>query len=197
MEQLLRLSTTLQKRNFDVEVFPSGATAAMRLLELVQGRTVGYGGSVTLETLGIFDEIGNYAHDVYTHRPGRAGDEEHRALHADIFMTSANAVSRDGHIVNIDGTGNRVAATCFGPGRTIYLIGRNKVVSTLHDALRRAKETAVKVARHYRRKTPCVSTGKCEDCLSPDCICSITTIHRRKPQGIDMSVFLIDEDLGF
>jgi hypothetical protein len=197
MEQLLQLSKTLEKRGFEVEIFPSGATAAMRLLEMVQGHTVGYGGSATLDTLGIFNEIGNYTRDVFTHRPGRASDDEHHALYADFFMTSANAVSLDGHIVNIDGTGNRVAATCFGPGRTIYLIGRNKIVPTLHDALRRAKETAVKVAKHYRRKTPCVSTGKCEDCLSPDCICSITTIHRKKPSGIDMSIFLIDEDLGF
>ncbi|MBN1307838.1 MAG: lactate utilization protein [Chitinispirillaceae bacterium] len=197
MERLQQLSRALKRRGFESEIYSSSRVASMRLLEMVQGRTVGYGGSFTLESLGVLGEIGACAKELYTHLPGRGGEEERAALHADIFLTSANAVSMDGQIVNIDGTGNRVAATCFGPGRVVYLIGRNKIVPTLEEALLRAKEAAVKVAKRYRRKTPCVTSGKCEDCLSPECVCAITTIHRRKPFGIEVSVLLIDEELGF
>ena len=197
MERLNQLSQALKRRGFESEVFPSGRVASMRLLEMVRGRSVGYGGSLTLESLDVLGDIGACAKELYTHLPGRGGEEERAALRTDIFLTSANAVSMDGQIVNIDGTGNRVAATCFGPGRVIYLVGRNKIVPTLDDALRRAKEAAVKVAKRYQRRTPCVTTGKCEDCLSPESVCAITTIHRKKPFGIEVSVFLIDEDLGF
>jgi hypothetical protein len=197
MERLHLLSRALNRRGFESEVFSSGRVASMRLLEMVQGRIVGYGGSLTLENLQVLDDIGACAKELFTHLPGRGGDEERAALHADIFLTSANAVSMDGQIVNIDGTGNRVAATCFGPKRIIYLIGRNKIVPTLDEALLRAKEAAVKVAKRYQRRTPCVATGTCEDCLSPECVCAITTIHRKKPYGLAISVFLIDEELGF
>jgi hypothetical protein len=197
MDTLHQLSKILQRHGFETEIFPSCPTVAMRILEIVQGHSVGYGGSITLESLGIFNNLEEYAKELYTHLPGQGGDDERKALLADFFLTSANAVSLDGHIVNIDGTGNRVSATCFGPGTVIYCIGRNKIVPTLDDALLRAKEAAVKVAARYHRKTPCVSTGKCENCLSPECVCSITTIHRKKPYGAAIMVFLIDENLGF
>ena len=197
MDTLQELSKTLHRRGFSTEIFTSGTDAASRLRELVHGKTVGYGGSQTLREIGIFDYLEGDAEEVFTHLPGRGEEMERKALCADIFLTSANAITMDGHIVNIDGTGNRVAATCFGPQRVIYFIGRNKIVPTLDDALRRAKEAAVKVARRFERKTPCVTTGSCEECLSPDCVCSITTIHRKKPYGVDITVFLIDEDLGF
>ena len=178
-------------------MFRSGDSAAKRVFEIVKGHSVGYGGSVTCRQLGLFDNAKTLASDVFSHLPGRGGDEERKALCADFFLTSANAVSMDGNIVNIDGTGNRVAATCFGPGNVIYLIGKNKIVPTLNDAFQRAKEAAIAVARHYNKKTPCVVSGKCVECLSPDCVCSITTIHRKCPAGVPISVFLIDEDLGF
>jgi hypothetical protein len=197
MKQLEKISANLIRRGFETAIFPTGKEAAQFVLEMVAGCSVGYGGSITCKTLGLFDSIGTPAHEVYTHLPGRAGEDERKALLADIFLSSANALSMDGHIVNIDGTGNRIAATSFGPRRVVYLIGKNKIVPTLHDALLRAKEAAVAVARHYKRKTPCVTTGKCEDCLSPDCVCSITTIHRKCPAGLAASVLLINEDLGF
>lgn len=115
---------------------------------------------------------------------------------ADYYLTSANAISLDGNIVNIDGTGNRTAATCFGPKNLIYVIGKNKIANTLEDAMNRAKCSAVELAKRYNRKTPCVVTGKCENCVSPECICAVTTIHRKKPYGINITVILINEDLG-
>ena len=196
MNRLLQLSKILNKRGFETEIFQSGDLASKRVSELVKGHTVGMGSSMTLQSLGIIESIQSCASKLFLHTPGQAGEAERNALTADYFLTSANAISMDGHIVNIDGTGNRVAATCFGPKQVIYLIGKNKITETLDDAIIRAKDTAAKLSKRLNRRTPCVKTGKCEDCLSPDCICSITTIHRKKPYGINLSVFLINEDLG-
>ena len=140
--------------------------------------------------------LDKYAKIVYSHAVGEACLSERNALTADFYLTSVNATAMDGHIVNIDGTGNRVAATCFEPKRVIYFVGKNKIVNTLENALIRAKKTAVQLTQIYKRKTPCVITGKCEKWFSSDCICSVTTIHRKKPRGLDISVFLINEDLG-
>ena len=196
MGNLDELCKVLNCHGFDAEVFRDKEQVVNRVFEMVKGHSVGYGGSMTLRNLGIIERLGEYAGRVFSHLPGGAGEDERNALTADFYLASANAVSMDGQIVNIDGTGNRVSATCFGPGRIIYVVGKNKVVSDLDDALAWAKYTAVKLAKYYERKTPCVKTGKCENCYSPDSICSITTIHRKKPSGIDVSVFLVDEELG-
>ncbi len=196
MGKLQQLSKNLIIRGFEAEIFNNCNLASKRICEIIKDHTVGLGSSMTIERLGLLENIKIYAKNVFPHFPGGAGEDERNALTADYYLTSANAISMDGHIINIDGTGNRVSATCFGPKRVIYLIGKNKITETLNDAMNRAKYTAVKLARHYKRKTPCVITGKCEDCLSPECICSITTIHRKKPYGINISVFLINEELG-
>ncbi len=196
MKKLQKLAATLNKRGYETEVFDNRSVLNERTLEFIRGHTVGYGSCRTLEHLELHKLISRHAKEVFPHIPGEAGDDERNALTADFYFASANAVSMDGHIINIDGTGNRVAATCFGPGRVIYLIGSNKIADTLDEAMKRAKDTAVKLAKHFNRKTPCVKTGKCEDCLSPGCICSVTVIHRRKPNGVKISVFLINEALG-
>lgn len=196
MEQLHRLSKKLHIRGYNTEIFKHGKLAVEKLYELIQNHTVGFGGSMTLKKLNVINNLDIYAKNVFYHLPGQAGDDERKALTADFYLTSVNAVSLDGHIVNIDGTGNRTAATCFGPKEIIYFIGKNKITPTLEKAIFRAKDTAVKLAKYYKRNTPCVKTGKCEDCLTSECICSITTIHRKKPAGIKSTVFLINEELG-
>jgi len=196
MKRLQLLAKNLNKRGFETEIFGSSGPASKRICDIVNGCVVGVGNSMTLESLGLFESLKINAKEVFFHLPGGAGEAERKALTAEFYLSSANAISMDGHIVNIDGTGNRVAATCFGSKRVIYLIGKNKITETLDEAMTRAKDTAVKLAKHYDRKTPCVTTGKCENCFSPECICSITTIHRQKPYGINTSVFLINEELG-
>ncbi len=196
MNKLLSLSMVLKKRKYAVEIFETGKEAKDKACAIVRNRSVGFGSSMTLEQIGLLKELEAHAGKVYSHRPGQAGDNERNSLTADFYLTSANAVSMDGYIVNIDGTGNRVAATCFGPGNLIYFIGKNKITESLDSALLRAKETAVKLAKKFNRKTPCVITGQCENCLSPECVCSITTIHRKMPYGLKGYVFLINENLG-
>ncbi|KMQ52789.1 protein of unknown function DUF1121 [Chitinispirillum alkaliphilum] len=196
MDRLNRLRDVLNRHGFEAEVFKTKEDASGKILETVKGCTVGFGGSMTLRSMGVIDKLKDCAKTVFSHLPGGAGEDERNALTSDYYLTSANAVSEDGQIVNIDGTGNRVSATCFGPARIIYVIGKNKIVEDLSDAMARSKFAAVKLAKYYERNTPCVKTGRCENCYSSGCICSITTIHRRKPNGIDVSVFLIDEELG-
>jgi len=196
MEILTKLAANLNRRGFQAMVIDSRESIAEYILPLIKGKSVGIGNSMTIKNLGLIEIIKNEAKECYTHLPGKSGSSERNALLSDIYLTSANAISIDGQIVNIDGTGNRVAATCFGPRQVIYLIGQNKIASNLNDAIERAKQVAVKLASQYKRKTPCVKTNKCTDCLSPDCICSITTIHRKNPYGNKIIVLLINESLG-
>ncbi|MDV0447015.1 hypothetical protein MsAg5_08830 [Methanosarcinaceae archaeon Ag5] len=158
---------------------------------------IGMGNSLTLDALGIKDILIERASAVYQHAPGSSEVESKKALLADLYLTSANAVSYDGQIVNIDGTGNRTAATCYGPTQVIYVVGKNKIAESLEDAVWRARNVAaVQNAKRYNRKTPCVVTGKCEDCLSPECICGVMTIHRKQPHGNKITIVLVNEELG-
>ena len=199
-QDINKLSQTLKRKNFEAFVCLQ-KTDAISLIESVLGErapaSIGVGNSETLRQLGLYEVFERHAENVYVHKPGEAADADRLALVSDIYFCSANAVSMDGHIVNIDGTGNRVAATCFGPKKLIYVVGKNKVVPTLEDALWRARNVAAAgIAKKYGRKTPCAVTGKCSDCNSPECVCAVTSIHRRKPHGIDITVILVDESLG-
>ena len=120
------------------------------------------------------------------------------ALHADYFLTSANAVSEDGQLVNVDGMGNRVAAIVFGPKYVIVVAGMNKVVRTAEDALVRARTVAAPFnQQRFKGKTPCTVTGVCGDCKSPDCICNqILTTRNCRPAG-RIKVILVGESLGY
>lgn len=200
MSDLLLLSKALKKRGFEVWVCEDGRQARNAVKRIIETNgpagSAGFGNSETARSLGLHEMLSQYTKNIYIHEPGVGSDADRKALTADYYFTSANAVSLDGHIVNIDGTGNRTAAACFGPKRLIYVIGRNKITGTLEEAMRRAKRAAVELAKKNKRKTPCAVTGECCDCLSPECVCAVTTIHRKKPFGTDISVVLINEDLG-
>lgn len=158
---------------------------------------IGMGNSLTLDALGIKKIWKKQTSAIYQHAPDSSESETKKALLADVYLTSANAISCDGQIINIDGTGNRTAATCYGPKHVIYVIGKNKITPSLEEAIKRARNTAaVKNAKRYNRKTPCTITGKCEDCLSPECICGIMTIHRKQPYGLKITVILVNEEAG-
>jgi hypothetical protein len=166
------------------------------VISLTRNNKVGFGGSMTIGQIGIIDHIKETSDCVNYHHTEETWGKERESLASDIFLTSANAISMNGEIVNIDGVGNRVAATCFGPREVLYLIGKNKITKNFAEALMRAKQTAINLAKNGNRNTPCVKTGECGNCLSSDCVCSITSIHRRNPYGTKIMVFLIDEILG-
>jgi hypothetical protein len=115
------------------------------------------------------------------------------------FLTSTNTITQDGKLVNIDNTGNRVAAMIFGPQHVIVVAGKNKIVANVDEALQRIKESAAPVnAQRRQDKTPCAVTGKCEDCTSPHRICRVTTVLERKTRGVGaFSVIIVGETLGY
>ena len=179
----------LKKRGFEAVFVKTGAEAAEIVVnEAETAQSVGWGGSETVKALGLREKLVAAGKEVRDHQ-----------LVMDLFLLSANALTADGRIVNIDGNGNRVAASICGPKRVLYLIGRNKIVDGGIDAaIARIKKFACPPnCKRLGKQTPCALTGVCGDCDSPDRICKVTAIFDRKPTGISAKVIVIDEDLGY
>ena len=167
-----------------------------------EGSSVGWGGSMTIDEIGLKDAViqGNY---IEINRDAAASPEIKEKLMRDIFscdyfLTSCNAISEDGIIVNIDGIGNRIAAIAFGPAHVIIIAGINKVVHSAKDALSRARNEAAPInAQRFDIETPCKKTGACFDCKSPDTICCQFLVTRYSRSTGRIKLILVDEDLGF
>jgi len=188
-EILNRTVEGLRRRGFEAELV-SAKDEALKLVmkEAESAQSVGWGGSESLKEIGARDAIVATGKEIRDHQTVM-----------DLFLLSANAVTSDGVIVNIDGTGNRVAASIFGPKRVVYVIGRNKVVNGgILEAIARAKRCACPPnCRRLARKTPCAELGVCADCDSSDRICKVTAIFDRAPTHTSTKVILVDEDLGY
>jgi L-lactate utilization protein LutB len=177
--------------------------AAQVVLSMIPAEAkVGFGGSLTLDELGIKDTLrkGDF-HFIDRNIAGLTPEQmfglRRETLLCDIFLCSANAITRDGKLVNIDGIGNRLAALTFGPRKVIVVAGVNKIVKDLERALERVRDSAAPLnARRLAAKTPCVRTGTCSDCHSPGRICCITTIIEFQDDKDRMTVILVGEDLG-
>jgi L-lactate utilization protein LutB len=179
----------LRRRGFEAEFVRTGAEAAELVAkEAESARSVGWGGSETLKQIGVRDALSSGRWEVRDHQ-----------LSMDLFLLSANALTADGRIVNIDGNGNRVAASISGPKRVVYVIGRNKIVEGGIDAaVARIKRCACPPnCRRLGKRTPCATTGVCADCDSPDRICKVTAVFDRRPTGMPTKVIVVDEDLGY
>lgn len=190
----------LEARNYTVSLFPDAEAAASYLRDAIAGKTVGFGDSETLASMHLYDILSERC-TVYDpmHR-GSDGFVEaaRRTLLTDIFLTSVNGAAETGELVNIDGTGNRVAGSLFGHEKVYFVFGRNKIAATLEEARKRARNFAAPLnAARHRFATPCaMAPGGCRDCSSPDRICNAEIIHYRKMRFIDMEVIIIDQDLG-
>ncbi|MFC1886326.1 lactate utilization protein [Thermodesulfobacteriota bacterium] len=200
-----KLLDALKKRGFDPHFFET-APEASKFIEsqVVREETVGIGGSVTIrEGLGIGEALSNKGITVVDHWAAGSPEErlelkrKHRGV--DVFLTSMNAITGDGMLVNLDGGGNRVASTCSGPKKVIAAVGANKVTESLDSAIDRTRlQAAVVNAIRLKRKTPCVETGVCNDCSSPQRICAALLILYKKPSDIDkFIVVLINEAIGY
>jgi hypothetical protein len=194
----------LEKNGMPTACFESREEAIEFLLaQGSEAESVGFGGSMTLAELGLPELFAAAGKKVLVHvRPDLSLEERRRImqdqLNSTLFLTSANALTLKGHIVNIDATGNRVGAMVFGPAKVIIVAGVNKITADLESALRRIKEKASPPnARRLGFETPCAKTGLCSDCSSPQRICRVTTIIERKPRATDLRVCLINEDLGY
>ncbi len=171
--------------------------------EAADARSVGFGGSRTVVDLGVQTRLQEQGKEILNHgTPGLSPEEKmeimRRQLTCDLFLTSSNAVTLNGWLVNIDGNGNRVAALTFGPKKAIVVAGRNKLVDGgIQAAIDRIKGYASPPnAKRLNLNTPCAKTGFCSNCNSPDRICRITTVIDRKSKTMDIRVLIVNEELG-
>ena len=186
----------LEARGFPVRTFATAAEAAAYLNEAIDGKTVGFGGSMTLKDMGLYELLGSH-NEVHWHWVN--GQEERKAaMGTQVYLSSANGLAETGEIINIDGGGNRVASTLYGHEKVIFVIGRNKLAPTYDEALWRARNIASpKNAQRLGRKTPCAVKGdRCYDCKSPDRICRGLVVLWGPMMGMETEVILVDEDLG-
>lgn len=193
----------LARRNIEACYCPTAHEAVEKLLEMIPaGSSVTWGGSMSIRDIGIpaaLAEAGKY--EVYDRdkAPDRAAATEIylKAFSCDYYLSSANAITEDGIIVNIDGTGNRVAAITFGPRNVIFVIGMNKLTQDVDSALARARSLAAPVnTARFDIQTPCKLDGVCHNCLSDDCICNYIHYLRHSPKG-KHKVILVGESLGY
>lgn len=199
MEDLEKTGKNLEGRGFHAHVFAAGAEAAEFLVQTLHGTSIGIGGSVTIDTLGVYDRLCG-SNEVFWHWKNHAPETRERAGKAETYLCSANGVSENGEIVNIDGFGNRVAGTIYGPERVFLVVGRNKITPDLNGAIDRARNIAAPLnARRLSRHTPCaVGEPRCHDCRSPEKVCGVMTVFFMPPTSIkEFHVILVDEDLGY
>lgn len=202
--QIARTIGALQKNNFAARFAPDAKTLLEAVFGLIpEGSTVGVGGSMTLNQIGFFEEAKKHNFKLINPSLQKLSSEDfieqrRQILLADVFLSSANAVTEDGMIFNIDGTGNRVASMTFGPKKVILVCGVNKIVKDTGAAQRKVREyTAPMNAKRIGLKTPCAETGICADCASPQRICNVFVTMAKKPARTDMTIFLVGEHLGF
>jgi len=174
------------------------------IAEAAGAGSVGFGGSMSVVGLGVESQLREMGKEILNHSNPALSREERidvmrRQLTCDLFLTGTNALTIAGELVNIDATGNRVAAMIFGPRKVIVVAGRNKLVDgTARDAIARVKGMATPPnSRRLNFKTPCASSGFCSDCNSPDRLCRVTSVLDRRPRMTDMTVLVVNADLGF
>jgi hypothetical protein len=191
----------LRKNGFDAHFLPDQEAVRDRVLaECDPAASVGFGGSMSVAGLGIFEALSGRGKTLLDH--GRVPPEERTAtrlaqLTCDLFLTGTNAVTLEGCLVNLDMTGNRTNAMTFGPKKTVVVAGGQKIVADLPEAIRRIKTvSAPRNAKRLNLSTPCVATGFCADCNSPQRICRVYSIIERKPVSSEITVLVCGEPLG-
>ena len=198
-----RVVQALEARHFEAWYFSTVEEAKEKVLSLIEkGKSIGWGGSYTLAETGILEAIKQGDYKIIDRDTAKDQAErkmlQKQALIADYFIMSANAISEDGVIVNLDGNGNRAAAMVYGPDNVIVVVGMNKVCKTVEDAVKRTRTIAAPInAQRFDIKTSCKQTGSCANCKSPDSICSSMVISRLSFPAGKIKVILIGKDLGF
>lgn len=193
----------MTKRHFEVSYAPTAAAAKEQALALIpQGATVTAGGSVTMEDCGVIDAVKGGDYHFIDRKLGQTQAEKvalvAEGMKAHTFLMSANALTREGEIVNIDGFGNRVALLNYGPQQVIIMVSLNKVVGSVEAAIDRVRNVAAPLnAQRLNKKTPCHETGVCGDCYSLDSMCASIVITRMNLVPGRIKVILVGEALGF
>ena len=193
----------LQDKGYQATYAATKEQALEEVLKLIPNNvSVGIPGTVTIREIGAMEKLTEKGCKIYHHwNPSLTPAERTQMLldenNADYFLTSANAITRDGKIVNIDGNGNRVSGMAFGKGTLIFVIGMNKVASTLDEAFTRARTATPPNVMRLGGNTPCVQTGYCVDCDSPARVCRAMLILERPVSGRKTHVIMVGENLGY
>lgn len=197
-----KLKNRLEGLGYTVREFNHAEEATNYLSNQMSNRTIGIGGSVTVDEMKLYDALVSH-NDVYWHmrlpENMSAMEARKRANLADFYISSVNGIAETGEIINIDNTGNRVSAISFGHDKVYLVVGENKIASSYEEALDRARNIAAPLnAKRLGVKTPCAVKGdKCYDCKSPQRICRNFSVLWEKPTGSEYEVILIHEKLGY
>ena len=198
-----RVIRGLESRNMEGYYAETKEEALKIALDLIpEGSVISWGGTKSVGEIGLFDAVraGNY--ELIDRGSAKSPEEKRelqwKAFNADYFLGSTNAMSEDGVMVNIDKIGNRIAAYAYGPAHVLFIVGMNKVVKTVEDAVSRARNEASPInAQRFDLSTPCKGNGSCYNCKSADTICCNVLITRYSPEKGRVKVILVNEDLGF
>ena len=196
------LVKNLKNRHFDAYYCATKEEALAKALELIpEEASIGWGGSLTCNQIGLMDALhqGNYR--LLDRDQCKTQEEKERiqreAFFADVFLSSANGLSLDGQLVNIDGTGNRVAPVIYGPKNVLIIAGMNKVEDTLDAAINRARTIAAPMNnQRFGNNNPCSTTGTCGNCKNETCICNHIVVTRNGRPAGRIKFILVGEDLG-
>ena len=211
-EDIKLILKSLERNRFDARYAETEAEAKAAIMAMIPPTaSIGIGDSTTLKQIGIIDDLVRDGFEVVNpftaelmrdtrNNPvtlRRFMDMAKMALRTDIFLTGCNAVTKDGKIVSIDYTGNRVVGMIFGVPKAILVVGRNKIVDNIDEAIYRIKNVIAPThAKQRGRRTPCAKTNKCTDCNSQDRICNVTVTLEKKPSYTELSIIIINQDLG-
>ncbi len=193
----------LENRHFEAYYCTTAQEALTQALSLIPEKSsVSWGGSMTIRDMGLTKALHAGDYEVIDRDLGKTPEEiaelHRKGLLVDYYLMSANAVSEDGVLVNIDGTGNRVAALSFGPKNVIVICSLNKVAADVDAAVKRARSVAAPInSMRFLGKTPCAATGRCHNCTSEECICNQILITRVCRPAHRIKVILVGEELGF
>lgn len=196
------LKTNLEKLGYIVTSFENSSKAVEYLQSTISGKTIGIGGSMTIQQIGLYEKL-SQNNEVYWHWQPKDGlsvaEMRSLARGAEIYFLSVNGIAETGEIVNIDGGGNRVAESTYGHKKVYFIVGKNKLEKDLQSAVLRAQNVAAPLnTARLNRKTPCAKNAdKCYNCKSPERICRVLSIFLTKPDSCEYEVVLVDENLGY
>lgn len=204
MSEIQTTVDELNKKGFSAIKVANANEAVEYVLSVIsENDTVGAGGSVTLDQIGIIDTLLERGNTIYSSGVAkRNGTDKNaariNAMSADVFLSSTNAVTLEGDLINIDAIGNRVAGMFFGPKKVVIVTGKNKITANPHTAVLRIKQFACpQNTKRLGLDTPCAKTGKCTECSSPQRICNVITRIQYPTWDKEIHVVIIDGDFGF
>ena len=203
-EKIKRTIENLEKNNIKGYFVQNEEEACSKIKELIpEGSTVAVGGSMTLFEIGAIDLLRNGKYNFLDRYEAGLTAEQMKEIHrkaffADAYLTSSNAVTEEGELYNGDGTGNRVAAMIYGPDKVIVVVGFNKIVKDLNEAISRVENLAAPAnTKRLSRRTPCTKTGYCMDCDSPERICNDYVLIKKQNTPGRIHVIIINKELGY